>query len=36
MPDDTAGVVARFLAFALVICAAALTPPPIEVEAELP
>jgi hypothetical protein len=26
----------RVLAFALVICAAALTPPPLEVEAELP
>jgi drug/metabolite transporter (DMT)-like permease len=38
MPDETIGVVVRVLAFALVICAAALTPPPLEpeVEAQLP
>jgi hypothetical protein len=29
MPDDALGVAARVLAFALVIGAAALTPPPI-------
>ena len=29
-------LVVRFLAFALVICAAALTPPPLEAEAKLP
>ena len=28
MPDDPAGVVIRLLAFALVVTAAALTPPP--------
>jgi hypothetical protein len=38
LPDETLGVVVRILAFALVICAAALTPPPLEpeVEAQLP
>jgi drug/metabolite transporter (DMT)-like permease len=35
-PDQTLGVTARLFAFALVICAAALTPPPLEVEARLP
>ena len=29
MPDDTLGVVVRIAAFALVICAAALTPAPV-------
>ena len=38
LPDETLGMVVRVLAFALVICAAALTPPPLEpeVEAQLP
>jgi drug/metabolite transporter (DMT)-like permease len=36
LPDDTAALVVRLLAFALVICAAALTPPPLEAEARLP
>jgi drug/metabolite transporter (DMT)-like permease len=38
MPDETIGVIVRVLAFALVICAAAMTPPPLEpeVEAQLP
>jgi drug/metabolite transporter (DMT)-like permease len=35
-PDQAAGEAVRILAFALVISAAALTPPPLEVEAELP
>ena len=35
-PDHAAGVIARVLAFALVISAAALTPPPLEAEAQLP
>jgi hypothetical protein len=35
-PDHALGVAARVLAFALVISAAALTPPPIEAEAQLP
>jgi hypothetical protein len=35
LPDETLGLTVRFLAFALVISAAALTPPPIEVEAHL-
>jgi drug/metabolite transporter (DMT)-like permease len=35
-PDQAAGVIARVLAFALVISAAALTPPPVELETELP
>jgi drug/metabolite transporter (DMT)-like permease len=35
-PDQALGVTVRVLAFALVISAAALTPPPLEVEAELP
>ena len=35
-PDHAAGVVVRVLAFALVIGAAALTPPPLEVESRLP
>ena len=29
LPDDTLGLIVRILAFALVICAAALTPPPL-------
>ena len=29
MPDDALGLIVRVLAFALVICAAALTPPPL-------
>lgn len=36
MPEDPAGVAVRVLAFALVISAAALTPPPVELEQELP
>jgi drug/metabolite transporter (DMT)-like permease len=38
LPDDTLALAARLLAFALVIVAAALTPPPLEpdVEAKLP
>jgi hypothetical protein len=36
LPDDTLGLVVRVLAFALVISAAALTPPPVKIEAELP
>jgi drug/metabolite transporter (DMT)-like permease len=36
LPDDTLGLVVRFLAFALVICAVALTPPPLGPEAQLP
>jgi drug/metabolite transporter (DMT)-like permease len=36
MPDDTLGIAVRVLAFLLVISAAALTPPPLELEAELP
>ncbi len=36
LPDDSIGLVVRMLAFALVICAAALTPPPLRVEPELP
>jgi len=36
LPDDTAALIVRVLAFALVICAAALTPPPLEAEAKLP
>jgi drug/metabolite transporter (DMT)-like permease len=36
LPDETLGLMVRFLAFALVISAAALTPPPIEVEERLP
>jgi drug/metabolite transporter (DMT)-like permease len=35
-PDDALGLSARIVAFGLVICAAALTPPPLEAEAELP
>jgi drug/metabolite transporter (DMT)-like permease len=35
-PDQAAGVFVRVLAFALVIGAAALTPPPVEAEARLP
>jgi drug/metabolite transporter (DMT)-like permease len=35
-PDQAPGVIARVLAFALVISAAALTPPPVELETELP
>ncbi|HKH23675.1 MAG TPA: hypothetical protein VKA88_08630 [Solirubrobacterales bacterium] len=33
-PDQALGVIVRVLAFALVISAAALTPPPLEIEAE--
>ena len=36
MPDDALGSAVRVLAFALVVCAAALTPPPLEAEAQLP
>ena len=36
LPDDALGVAARLSAFALVICAAALTPPPLRTEARLP
>jgi drug/metabolite transporter (DMT)-like permease len=35
-PGQAPGVIARVLAFALVISAAALTPPPVELETELP
>jgi drug/metabolite transporter (DMT)-like permease len=35
-PDEALGVAVRVLAFALVISAAALTPPPIEAETQLP
>jgi hypothetical protein len=35
-PDQAVGVAIRVLAFALVISAAALTPPPVELEPELP
>ena len=35
-PDHAVGVALRVLAFALVICAAALMPPPLEAEAQLP
>jgi drug/metabolite transporter (DMT)-like permease len=35
-PDQALGVTVRVLAFALVISAAALTPPPLEAEAKLP
>lgn len=35
-PDHAPGVVARVVAFALVISAAALTPPPLEAEVQLP
>jgi drug/metabolite transporter (DMT)-like permease len=35
-PDQAAGVAIRVLAFALVIGAAAVTPPPLEIEPELP
>jgi drug/metabolite transporter (DMT)-like permease len=36
LPEDSLGLVVRVLAFALVISAAALTPPPIEAQARLP
>jgi hypothetical protein len=36
LPDDALGLIFRILAFGLVITAAALTPPPIKIEAELP
>ena len=36
MPDDTLGMVVRILAFALVIGAAALTPPPVRAAENLP
>ncbi len=32
LPDEALGVAIRFLAFGLVLCAAALTPPPLEAE----
>jgi hypothetical protein len=35
MPDDTLGLIVRILAFALVVGAAALTPPPLVVEEKL-
>ena len=35
MPEDTLGLAIRILAFALVIGAAALTPPPLALEEEL-
>lgn len=35
-PDQALGVIVRVIAFALVISAAALTPPPVEAEAQLP
>jgi hypothetical protein len=35
LPDDAVGLSVRLLAFALVISAAALTPPPIRAEARL-
>lgn len=36
LPEDTLGLVARFSAFALVIAAAAFTPPPLRAESRLP
>lgn len=36
LPDGGVALVARICAFALVVAAAALTPPPLEIEAELP
>jgi drug/metabolite transporter (DMT)-like permease len=36
LPDDTFGLILRLTAFALVIAAAALTPPPLELEDDLP
>jgi hypothetical protein len=36
LPDETLGMMLRVLAFALVISAAALTPPPLRAEARLP
>ena len=36
LPEDSLGLTLRLLAFTLVICAAALTPPPLEAEARLP
>jgi hypothetical protein len=33
---ETLALIVRILAFALVICAAALTPPPLKAEAKLP
>jgi drug/metabolite transporter (DMT)-like permease len=36
LPDQTIGLAVRLLAFGLVICAAALTPPPLEGEGRLP
>jgi drug/metabolite transporter (DMT)-like permease len=36
LPEDGLGLTLRLLAFALVICAAALTPPPLKAEARLP
>jgi len=36
LPEDTIGLTVRLLAFSLVIVAAALTPPPLKVEEQLP
>jgi hypothetical protein len=36
LPDDALGLTVRMLAFSLVIAAAALTPPPLRAEAQLP
>ncbi len=36
LPDNAAGLVLRVLAFLMVVGAAALTPPPVEIEGELP
>jgi hypothetical protein len=36
LPEETLALIVRILAFALVICAAALTPPPLKAEAKLP
>jgi hypothetical protein len=36
LPEDALGVAVRLSAFALVVCAAALTPPPLRAEAQLP
>jgi drug/metabolite transporter (DMT)-like permease len=36
LPDDTLGLAARIIAFVLVVSAAAMTPPPVDLEEELP
>jgi hypothetical protein len=36
LPDDALGLIVRIVAFVLVITAAALTPPPLKIENELP